>query len=138
MLIVAPADGWDSLVSLADADAYHARMGNDAWALADESKREAALRRAAQYLSAKRIRAQYLDPVHERVKAAASEAAARALDGGLYADIPAQAVTSESVGPISVSYAAPANGGRARFTVIDDLLLGLTESAQGHIPLVRA
>lgn len=138
MLVVAPADGWDSLVSLADADAYCLRMGVDGWALADDAKREAALRRAAQYLVARRIKAQYLKPVHERVKAAACEAALRALDGSLFADVPAQAVTSESVGPISVSYAAPANGGRARFTVIDDLLLGLTEVGAGTLSIQRS
>jgi hypothetical protein len=48
-LIVAPAEGYDSLVSLADANAYCADMGHAGWTDADEA-REAALRRATQYL----------------------------------------------------------------------------------------
>ena len=131
MLIVAPANGYDSLVSLADADAYHQRMGASAWAAGGEADREAALRRATQYVEARRVKFQYLQPVHERVKAAVCEAALRALDGSLYEDIDAQSVRSESVGPITISYGFPRNGGRKAFPVIDDLLKGLVESAGG-------
>lgn len=138
MLIVAPAAGWDSLVSLADADTYHARMGNDVWALEPDTKREAALRRAAQFIRGRNIDKRYLDPVHERVKAAACEAAALSAKGELYQDfISAAPVLREQVGEISVSYGMPSNSGRARFPLIDDLLRGLASGA-GKIDLVRA
>ena len=136
-LIVAPADGYDSLVSAADADAYWASMGGTAWADAPASDREAALRRGTQYVLARNVKPQYLDPVHTRVAAATCEAAMLHVSGELYSTVPAAAVTSERVGEIAVSYAAPVNGGRARFPVIDDLLRGLTVGG-GIVELVRA
>lgn len=136
-LIVAPTAGFDSLVSLADADAYHASMGATPWSAADTDAREAALRKATLYISGRRVKAVYLDPVHANVKAATSEAALRALDGSLYADQAPQAVVSESVGPVSVTYSDPRNGGRPRFPIIDDLLAGLTAGTL-TLPVVRA
>lgn len=136
-LVVAPAANWDSIVSLADADAYHARMGNAQWAAASDALREAALRRAAFFIRARRVYPQYLDPVHANVQAAACEAALRALDGTLYEDVEAQAVTQETVGPISVSYTDRGTWGRRRFPVIDDLLQGLALGS-GQIPVMRA
>lgn len=137
-LIVAPADGFDSLVSLADANAYCTAMGHAAWTGTDEAK-EAALRRATQYLlSHYAIKAEYLDPVHKNVAAACSEAALRALTGTLYTDVSASTVTSKTVGPISVTYAEnQRNGGQTRFVLIDDLLRGLTDGGFGMIRLVR-
>ena len=138
MLIVAPTEGYDSLVSLADADAYWQRMGGAEWAALDDPSREAALRRGTQYVLARNIKPQYLDPVHTRVAAATCEAAMLHLTGMLYAtSIDAAAVTSERVGEIAVSYAVPTNGGRARFPVIDDLLRGLIVGG-GVVELVRA
>lgn len=129
-LIVAPAEGANALVSLADADAYLADMGVAQWALASASAREAALRRGSLYVISRRVRPACLSPtVHPNVANAACEAALRALDGTLYADLEAQPVRSESVGPLSTTYADPRNGGRPRFPVIDDLLQGLTEGA---------
>ncbi len=136
-LIVAPADGFDSLVSVAEADAYMAALGHSAWTGTDEAK-EVALRRATQYLLAHyRIRPEYLDPVHSRVEAACCEAALRALAGTLYTDVAAQEATEKTVGPITVKYAASRTGGQVRFALIDDLLRGLVVGA-GMIPVVRA
>lgn len=135
-LIVAPAEGYNSFVTLAEADAYHA--GATAWSGAAPEAREAALRKGTLYVRSRRVRVVHLDPVvHENVKAAACEAALRALDGTLYADQPAQAVVSESVGPLSVTYSDPRNGGRPRFPVIDDLLAGLTAGTL-TLPVVRS
>lgn len=137
-LIVAPADGFDSLVSLADANAYCTNMGLTAWAGTDEVK-EAALRRATQYLmSHYAIKAEYLDPVHSKVAAACCEAAVKALAGSLYTDVAASTVTQKTVGPISVSYSENVrNGGQTRYALIDDLLRGLTDGGFGMIKLVR-
>lgn len=136
MLNVIPSPGWDSLVSLAQANTYHQKMGNEAWAQAGEPAREAALRRATQYIVARQVKVQYLDPLHENVLAATCEAAARALDGSLYADIDPQAVTSERVGSIAVTY-ADRNGGKKKFPIVDDLLRGLTMGG-GMIKVGRA
>lgn len=137
-LIVAPADGFDSLVSLSDANDYASKMGHAGWTGTDEAK-EAALRRATQYLlSHYAIKAEYLDPVHKNVVSACCEAALRALTGALYTDVSASTVTSETVGPISVSYSENLrNGGQTRFALIDDLLRGLIEGGFGMIKLVR-
>lgn len=136
-LTVAPADGFDSLVSLAAANLYMNAMGHSAWTGTDEAK-EVALRRATQYLlSHYRIRPEYLDPVHTRVEDACCEAALRALTGELYTDVAAQEVTEETVGPITVKYAASRTGGQVRFALIDDLLRGLVQGAS-TIRVVRA
>lgn len=136
-LTVAPTDGYDSLVSLADAEAYMAKMGH-AWAGADELK-EQYLRRATQYLLTDyAIKPEYLDPVHSNVASACCEAALRASTGRLFEDVAAQHVTAVKVGPIEREMSAPANGGQRRFAVIDALLRGLTAGGAGQIRLVRA
>ena len=137
MLIVAPTEGYDSLVSLADADAYWQRMGGAEWAALDDPSREAALRRGTQYVLARNIKPQYLDPVHTRVAAATCEAAMLHVSGELYGVIDAKPVLREQVGEIAVIYGMPSNGGRARFPVIDDLLRGLIVGG-GQVALVRA
>lgn len=138
-LIVAPEEGYDSLVSLEDADAYCADMGHAGWTGSDQVK-EAALRRATQYLSTRySILPEYLDPVHKNVKAACCEAALRALSGSLSADVSAAVVTEKTVGPITVAYDTHVrNGGQTRFTILDDLLRGLTDGMAGAVRLVRA
>ena len=135
-LIVAPADGYDTLVSAADADAYWESMGG-AWLDFLPADREAALRRGTQYVLARNIKPQYLDPVHTRVAAATCEAAMLHVSGELYGVIDAKPVLREQVGEIAVSYGMPSNGGRARFPVIDDLLRGLIVGG-GVVELVRA
>jgi len=137
-LIVAPAEGYDALVSLSDANAYCTAMGHVAWTGTDEVK-ESKLRVATQYLlSHYQIKADYLDPVHKNVAAACCEAALRALTGALYTDVSAAVVTQKTVGPISVSYSENVrNGGQTRFALIDDLLRGLTDGGFGMIKLVR-
>lgn len=137
MLTVAPAESWDSLVSLADADAYWQRMGGAEWAALDEPSCEAALRRGTQYVLARNVKAEYLDPVHTRVAAAVCEAAMLHVRGDLYGVIDAKPVLREQVGELAVSYGQPTNGGRARFPVIDDLLRGLA-AGSGQVELVRS
>lgn len=135
-LTVAPAEGFDSLVSLEFAEGYMAKMGH-AWA-GDEGAREINLRQATQYLlAAYSIRPEYLDPVAQNVAYACCEAALRASKGQLFEDVAAQHVESVTVGPISRKMSAPANGGQKRFAVIDALLRGLTTGG-GAIKLVRA
>ena len=136
-LTVAPTEGYDSLVSLADADAYWQRMGGAEWAALDDPSREAALRRGTQFILARSVKEQYLDPVHTRVAAAACEAAMLHVSGELYGVIDAKPVLREQVGELAVSYGRPTNGGRARFPVIDDLLRGLIVGG-GVVELVRA
>jgi len=137
MLVVAPEDGYDSLVSLAEAQDYMERMGYH-WP-ADEAKQEIALRRGTQYVvTMYSIRPEFLDPVADTVKHATCEAALRAADGSLFSDVDAQAVTEESVGPITTKYAQPANGGQKRFGVIDALMRGMTTGGVGQVKFVRA
>jgi len=137
-LTVAPTEGYDSLVSVEQANAYWIGMADGRWEALGDYEKEAALRRGTQYVLARRVKPENLDPVHTRVKAATCEAAMLHLTGMLYAtSIDAAAVTSERVGEIAVRYAVPTNGGRARFPVIDDLLRGLIVGG-GVVELVRA
>lgn len=146
-LIVAPAEGFDSLVSLAQADQYAQDMGHAGWPVTPapdpggvEARKEAALRRATQFLlTAYSIRSEYLNPMHKRVQEACCEAGLRALKGALFTDVAAAVATSKTVGPVSVSYSENLrNGGQVRFAVIDGLLRGLTDGGFGQIRLVRA
>lgn len=137
MLIVAPEEGFDTLVTLAEAHDYMTRFGRD-WS-ADEVEQEIALRIGTQYIVTEYdIRPEFLDPVADRLKHAACEAALRAANGSLFADVDAQAVTEESVGPITTKYAQPVNSGQRRFGVIDALMKGLTKGGAGMVRFERA
>jgi hypothetical protein len=140
----------ESYLSVAAADTYHAAFGNSAWTGAEVAVKEAALRRATQYLDARyawagepltqtqalawpRVIAdlpfaKYAWPV-KRVCDACAELALRALSGALFTDQLDAQIKSERVGPIEVEYATGANGGQTRFAVVDDLLRDLTRGA---------
>ena len=136
-LTVAPTEGYDSLVSVEQANAYWIGMADGRWEALGDYEKEAALRRGTQYVLARRVKPENLDPVHTRVKAATCEAAMLAASGELYGVIDAKPVLREQVGAIAVIYGMPSNGGRARFPVIDDLLRGLAMGT-GMVGLVRA
>lgn len=136
-LIVAPDDGYESLVSLSDAEAYFVKMGY-AWTGTDGAK-ETYLRRATQYLlNYYRIRPEYLDPVNQNVADACCEAALRASTGALLADIDGQYVERVKVGPIERQLSAPRNAGQRRYAVIDALLRGLTYGSMSAVEVVRS
>lgn len=135
-LIVAPAEGYDSLVTLAEAAAYAEKFGH-AWPAA-EPVQEVALRRATQYvLSNYAIDPQYLDPVAPKVKDACCEAAWRAAKGELFKDTDGRIMTEQTVDVITTKWAEGSQGGVKRITVIDALLRGLTVGSSMNIKLVR-
>lgn len=149
----------ESYISVADADTYHTARGNTAWTGATAVK-EAALRRATDYLEdvyAARWKgergdaAQALswprggvtvhgfavdeDEVPDVVSRACAELALRALSADLLADAGAQ-VKSETVGPISVTYADGARQSTAYKAV--DASLSPYLLAGGQIAVIRA
>jgi len=135
-LIVAPAEGYDSLVTLAEAATYMANYGNT-WP-AEETAQEVALRRATQYiLSNYAIDPQYLDPVAQKVKDACCEAAWRAAKGELFKDSDGRIMTEQTVDVITTKWAEGQQGGQIRFAVIDALMRGLTTGGAMNIRLVR-
>ncbi|MPT54961.1 DnaT-like ssDNA-binding protein [Delftia sp.] len=135
-LIVAPAEGYDSLVTLAEAATYMANYGHT-WP-ADELAQEVALRRATQYiLSNYALDPQYLDPVAQKVKDACCEAAWRAAKGELFKDTDGRLMTEQTVDVITTKWAEGQQGGQMRFAVIDALLRGLTTGGALNIRLVR-
>lgn len=136
----------ESYLSVADCTAYHAKFGND-WQSDDNAKLEASLRAASQYIdSAYRFQGYKLNTTQalqwprdawtmrnycvtwpvKGIQQACAELALRALTGKLYTDQADTAVTSETVGSISVTYAVAQNGGQIRFAVVDDLLAPFT------------
>lgn len=135
-LIVAPAEGYDSLVTLVEAAAY-AEKFDHAWP-ATEPAQEVALRRATQYvLSSYVIDPQYLDPVTPKVKDACCEAAWRAAKGELFKDTDGRIMTEQTVDAITTKWAEGAQGGVKRIAVIDALLRGLTVGSSMNIKLIR-
>jgi hypothetical protein len=129
------------LLTIAQAALYISEYhGEDhPWLSATPARQATTLRQASQYLAtAYCIKPECLDPLHDNVVAACSEAAVRALSGKLYADVKAETVTSTKVGPIEKTYGAVRNGGQTKFAVIDALLKGLTCTPSGMIRLVRA
>ena len=139
-LIVAPAEGFDSYVSLDEANAYMSSVGYDTeWTTLSDEVKQAYIRRGAQYIGAQRLIAEAIDPVVvPNVKAAACEAAIRAKRGVLYKDVPQQAVKSVTIGPIKRDLSEPAT--YQRFSIIDDLLYGWTVQGfnMGPVVLERA
>lgn len=135
-LTIAPAEGYDSLVTLAEAATYMANYGHT-WP-ADELAQEMALRRATQYiLSNYALDPQYLDPVVQKVKDACCEAAWRAAKGELFKDSDGRIMTERTVDVITTKWAEGQQGGQMRFAVIDALLRGLTTGGAMNIKLVR-
>lgn len=134
-IIIAPAEGYDSFISVEDADAYVSRMGLSGWP-ATEADKGKLLRRATQYISLKyEPKAQYLDPVHANIAAATVEAALRSDD--LWTDVDSAAVVSETIGPMSTTYAEPKNGGQKAFPVIDNLMRGLGALQRSGVRMLK-
>jgi hypothetical protein len=130
-----------SLITMEQADKYVLEFygADHAWFSVAASRKRIALRRATQYLQGNYcIKPCYLDPLHKNVLAATAEAAIRALSGALFEDQSAQHVEAVTVGPISRKMSAPRAGGQKRFTVIDQLLRGLTCNSPGMVRFERA
>jgi len=142
----------EAYVSVADADAYHAQFGNANWAAATLASKESALRRAAQYIDTQyRFRG---DPLNDTqalawprstrpwpvraVISASCELALPALDGPLYLDQAGPAIVSETVGPISTTYAVDRRGGQPRYAAADALLESLTGGGRLSMRIERA
>lgn len=161
MLVVEDGTGLanaESYLSVDDANAYHTKFRNAAWG-GEVPDLEAALRKATQFIDAsfrfrgcKLTTTQALQwPRDARTMAnweltwpvanlqqACAELAVRALVDSLYTDQPDAAVKSETVGPISVTYADAMNGGQVRYAIVDDLLNEYTGSSRNSIRIERA
>lgn len=166
----------ESYISVADADAYFAARSNAAWAALAAPAKEAALRKAADYIGAvygerwkgvklgpdqaldwpralverkdfryaglngfTMISGRYYYPsdyVPIPVARAAAELAVRAAAETLLADQGGQ-VKSETVGPISVTYADGARQG-IRYALVDGLLAPFLGAGSGQVSVARA
>lgn len=135
---VYPAPGYDSFISLEDANAYLTALGyaKNVWDNKTTVEREAALRRGTQFIYARRLVPEALwdttttpatARVHPNVAAATAEAARRHIEGSLYRDLDPAPVLEKSVGPLTLRYGTPTVANEAqRYPVITDLLYGLT------------
>ncbi|MBB1599483.1 DnaT-like ssDNA-binding protein [Variovorax sp. UMC13] len=160
-LIIPPAAGATSLCSVAAADAYHLARGNAAWALLDNTAKEAALIRATDYLGGTygqrwkgyRVSAeQTLDwprydvavngylvdssVVPAAVANACAELALRAATGPLTIDV-GRLKSRVKVGPIETEYVA-GSGAQTRYTAVENLLAGYLSGGTSMIAVVRA
>lgn len=135
---VYPAPGYDSFISLEDANAYLDSLGyaKNVWNNKSTTEREAALRRGTQFIYARRLLTEALwdttttpatPRVHPNVAAATAEAARRHVEGSLYRDLDPAPVLEKTVGPLTLRYGPPGAVSEAvRYPVITDLLFGLT------------
>lgn len=138
----------ESYCSVAAADTYHSNQGNTSWADLDTEVKEQSLRKATRYLDgifvfsgSKNTREQALQwprfnafeygwlldsaVVPTSLVNACAELAFQAQTTDLApTGAPDGAVRSESVGPLSVTY-ADGTSGATRFRVVDQLLRGL-------------
>lgn len=146
----------ESYLSLPAADAYHLAFGNTAWNSATDAAKEAALRRATQYLDSHyqfsgepltttqalswpRVLPDLPGPRWawpvKRVQDSCAELALRALSGALTADQGSAQVKSEEVGPIKTEYFQSAQDGQTSYVLVDDLLRGLLRAGGGSLSL---
>lgn len=159
-LIVAPATGAESYISVANADAYHVARGNAAWALLSPEVKEQALRKATDYMGrysgrwkGERLNAgQVLDWPRagvvvdgyeinwETVPAAVANACAllalKASAGDIAPDLGPQK-QSVKVGPIETTYAAGTRQA-TRYQSAETLLAPYLAGAAGQVKVVRA
>ena len=159
-LIVAPATGAESYISVANADAYHVARGNAAWALLSPEVKEQALRKATDYMGrysgrwkGERLNAgQVLDWPRagvvvdgyeinwETVPAAIANACAllamKASAGDIAPDLGPQK-QSVKVGPIETTYATGTRQA-TRYQSAETLLAPYLSGAAGQVKVVRA
>lgn len=159
-LIVAPATGAESYISVANADAYHVARGNAAWALLSPEVKEQALRKATDYMGrysgrwkGERLNAgQVLDWPRagvvvdgyeinwETVPAAIANACAllalKASAGDIAPDLGPQK-QSVKVGPIETTYAAGTRQA-TRYQSAETLLAPYLAGSAGQVRVVRA
>ncbi|NID14393.1 DnaT-like ssDNA-binding protein [Luteibacter yeojuensis] len=152
----------EAYISVADADAYFAARGDDAWAALDTTGKEQALRKGSDYMAAvygpqwkgERVSAtQALDwprkcvrvgcfdlpstAIPQAVARANAEMAVRSIGGDLQADQSSQ-VKQETVGPITVVYSDGARQG-VKYAAVDGLLGALLRGGgAGSVQVVRA
>lgn len=150
----------ESYASVAYADAYHAARGNTAWAALTTSAKEIALRNGTGYIDAnytfkgqKNTQEQALqwprygayidnflwpsDELPPDLLKATCEMALRASAGAVDPDLSSSVVTSQTVGPISRTFAVPRNGGRTTYSAVDNLLRRLVGVGRGQFRLNR-
>lgn len=154
----------ESYCSVDDADTHHAARGVTNWATLSTAEKEQALRRACDYMEAnygtrwageRYTDTQALswpriyvprrtkttdynnDEIPVEVVRANAELAFRAAAGDLLADVGTQ-VKSETVGPISVTYADGARQSTV-YKAVDNMLAFLFRyGGSGQIPVIRA
>lgn len=153
----------ESYISVADATTHHADRGNSAWAgLASDTVREQMLRKATDFMEAyygdrwkgeRTTTTQALswprtgvcqndseiasNVVPVAVQRACAELALRAIAGDLAPDLAAQ-VKSETVGPISTTYADGARQ-QVKYQAVDGMLSNLLNgSGDNMVKFVRA
>jgi len=150
----------DSYATVAEADTYHAAYGNTAWAaISTSALKEAALRKAAQYLDTKTfvgIKASSTQSLEwprydvviggydvsntiipNDIKVAQMEAALIASSESLTPSLSNGSVIEETVGKITKRYSDYSKDGGKKWTLVDKLLRGYTMGGENFHRVVR-
>ena len=150
----------DSYASVTEADTYHAAYGNTAWAaISTEAIKEAALRKAAQYLDIKVFvgvkvsSTQALEwpryqveiggycvssaTIPSDIKVAQMEAALIASSESLTPNLSNGSVIEETVGKITKRYSDYTKDGGKKWPLVDKLLRGYTIGGENFHRVIR-
>ena len=150
----------DSYASVTEADTYHEAYGNTAWAaISTTALKEAALRKAAQYLDTKAfagIRASSTQALEwprydvviggydvsntvipNDIKVAQMEAALIASAESLTPNLSNGSVIEETVGKITKRYSDYSKDGGKKWPLVDKLLRGYTMGGENFHRVVR-
>lgn len=136
----------ESYLAVADADTYHANRNNETWSDYSTAEKEAALRKATQYIDGRwgrrfsgemlsmsqalcwpRTPTDWPDEIPIPLKHACAELALRAASSELEPDLErGGAVVSQSVGPLSITYSENAPGA-TRFAWVERIMARLVD-----------
>lgn len=137
-LTLAPTTGWNTFLSVEDADAYW--LGSTlgaSWATASQADKERALRIATNYVWARGLlQSAWYPDMNPQLASAVAEAALRVIQGKIGRDPDATPITEKTVGPITLKYSdVGSSPAEPRFKVIDDMLHGLTTGGPPYGPV---
>lgn len=150
----------DSYASVTEADTYHAAYGNTAWAaISTSALKEAALRKAAQYIDTKvfigvKVSATQAlewpryqveiggycvssETIPSDIKVAQMEAALIASSESLTPNLSNGSVIEETVGKITKRYSDYTKDGGKKWPLVDKLLRGYTMGGENFHRVMR-
>lgn len=147
----------ESYASVSEADAYHVKFGNDAWALLNTAQKEVALRKAAIWIDSKSyigvktnsVNALewprytdfdlgiYSDSIPQKIKNAQCEAALRESTSSMLEDQEDGYITEENVKGILTKYSDYSRTGKISYPFIEAMLKEYLNGGSNYHKVVK-